>query len=129
MVACQPAPQESGASALSGNRQALHDLDAVAGKYREMRMIQEQFRGCILRLCLDDDEAGEIVPNVGDALRVDPLRLAERTAGEHDDALVLLHPVAPRLEALLLPGLARGLVELVPLLHVARRAGIDGHEI
>ncbi len=50
----------------AGNGKAFHDLDAVSGKDREVRMIEKELGGGLVRLRSDYGVRGHIVPDVGD---------------------------------------------------------------
>ena len=62
------------------NRQALHDLDGVAGEDRKVRVVLEQFGGGFVRLRLHDRVGGHGVPDVAYAACANALRLSKRGA-------------------------------------------------
>src|SRR5262245_46870464 len=84
---------------LPGNRQALHDLDRLAGKYREVWVVLEHARRSIVRLRLHEAVARHVVLEIRDAGRGRALGFTERTALRHDGRLMLRPPVHPRLDA------------------------------
>src|SRR6185437_16649233 len=87
----------------AGNWENRHDLDRFAGEDREMRMVLEQLRRGLVRCGADNSKCAHLIADVGDAVCVDLLGLAQRSAHLDDDTLVLLDPRLPRGHALLLP--------------------------
>src|SRR4030095_11479259 len=105
-----------------------HDVDAVAGEDRDVRVVLEEADGGGDVGCFDDQKAGDLVLRIGDAGFGDAPGLAHPDVGRNDAAAVALPPLLPRLQA--------GLVDRLPLEFGARAEGgeafrlhgVDGDE-
>jgi hypothetical protein len=104
---------------------------ASPGKIVKCGWVKEEARRGLVRVRLDDDEASEIVADVGYAVAADALGLAERAAFDGDDASMIALPALPGFHAGLYALAPALLVERIPSRGLGRRpvSGVDGHEL